>query len=270
MNANVEFLNYIYQNSQMGVDTLNQLLEITEDEKFQQCLEKQLEGYRKFHNEAKEILNKNGYDEKGLGTFEKIRTYLMVNLQTMADDSVSHIAKMLIQGSSMGITEAVKKLHQYENDVEKDIKRLMEGLQKFEEENVEKLKEFQLKLWENPGQNEKLGQGFFLFPSDFQMWYSKKRRDAFWRRSRFKYKGGLLCTVQNVEISLQMGRRFARSVAFPWKRKKSRWKLFAMRQPSISHPGRNISRPSMNIISHPRPRRKTGRRRQPLFWELSA
>lgn len=31
MNANVEFLNYIYQNSQMGVDTLNQLLGITED-----------------------------------------------------------------------------------------------------------------------------------------------------------------------------------------------------------------------------------------------
>ena len=29
MNANVEFLNYVYQNSQMGVDTLEQLLEIT-------------------------------------------------------------------------------------------------------------------------------------------------------------------------------------------------------------------------------------------------
>ena len=70
-----------------------------------------------------DILNRSGYNEKGLGTFEKIRTYLMVNLQTMADDSTSHIAKMLIQGSSMGITEAVKKLHQYENDVEKDIKK---------------------------------------------------------------------------------------------------------------------------------------------------
>lgn len=142
MNANVEFLNYIYQNSQMGVDTLNQLLGITEDEKFQSHLQKQLEGYRKFYNEAKDILNRNGYDEKGLGTFEKMRTYLMVNLQTMTDDSTSHIAKMLIQGSSMGITEAVKKLHQYENDVEKDIKKLMEQLQEFEEENVEKLKEF--------------------------------------------------------------------------------------------------------------------------------
>ena len=137
MNADVEFLNYVYQNSQMGIDTLEQLLEITEDEKLQTCLEKQIEGYRKFHNEARDILNRNGYDEKGLGTFEKIRTYLMVNLQTMADDSTSHIAKMLIQGSSMGITEAVKKLHQYENDVEKDIKKLMERLQEFEEENVE-------------------------------------------------------------------------------------------------------------------------------------
>ena len=116
MNANVEFLNYIYQNSQMGVDTLEQLMDITEDEKLQAQLEKQLEGYRKFHSEAREILNRNGYDEKGLGTFEKIRTYLMVNLQTLADDSTSHIAKMLIQGSSMGITEAVKKLHQYENE----------------------------------------------------------------------------------------------------------------------------------------------------------
>ena len=109
MNADVEFLNYVYQNSQMGIDTLEQLLEITEDEKLQTYLEKQIEGYRKFHNEARDILNRSGYDEKGLGTFEKIRTYLMINLQTMADDSTSHIARMLIQGSSMGITEAVKK-----------------------------------------------------------------------------------------------------------------------------------------------------------------
>lgn len=71
MNADVEFLNYVYQNSQMGIDTLEQLLEITEDEKLQTCLEKQIEGYRKFHNEARDILNRSGYDEKGLGTFEK-------------------------------------------------------------------------------------------------------------------------------------------------------------------------------------------------------
>ena len=52
MNANAEFLNYVYQNSQMGVDTLEQLLDITEDEKLQAYLKKQLEGYCKFQQRS--------------------------------------------------------------------------------------------------------------------------------------------------------------------------------------------------------------------------
>lgn len=142
MNANAELLNYVYQNSQMGVDTLQQIIGITGDRKLKTYLEGQLTGYEKFHKEARQLLNQNGYDEKGLNAFEKIRTYLMVNMQTLTDHSASHIAKMLIQGSSMGITEAVKKIHQYEKDVEKDILKLMEALKDYEEKNVEELKEF--------------------------------------------------------------------------------------------------------------------------------
>lgn len=142
MNANAEFLNYVYQNSQMGTDTLTQLTDITEDSGFRKYLEKQKKGYERFHGEARRLLNENGYDEKGLSAFEKIRTYMMVNLQTLADNSVSNIAKMLIQGSSMGITEAVKKLHDYGAGVEKDIRALMEGLREYEEKNVESLKAF--------------------------------------------------------------------------------------------------------------------------------
>ena len=141
MNANAEFLNYVYQNSQMGVDTLEQLLDITEDEKLQAYLKKQLEGYCKFHSEARDLLNRNGYDEKGLGIMEKARTYFMINLQTMTDPSVSHIASMLITGSSMGIVEAIQKYRQYE-DADPKIRDLMDKLRKFEEYNMEKLKDF--------------------------------------------------------------------------------------------------------------------------------
>jgi len=142
MNANAEFLNYVYQNSQMGVDTLQQLLELTDSKEFKMVLTQQLQGYEKFHNEARTLLNENGFDEKGLNMFEKIRTYLMVNLQLLSDNSVSRIAKMLIQGSSMGITQAVEKLNRYGQEVEKDARRLMTELKDFEEKNVEKLKEF--------------------------------------------------------------------------------------------------------------------------------
>ena len=140
MNANAELLNFVYQNSQMGVDTLQQLIEISEDKAFKEYLEKQLEGYEKFHKEARQLLNQNGFDEEGLNAFEKIRTYLMVNLQTMNDRSTSKIAEMLITGSTMGIIDSVKKIHRYQENVEKDILKLMEDLQDFEDKNIEELK----------------------------------------------------------------------------------------------------------------------------------
>ena len=141
MNANAEFLNYVYQNSQMGVDTLQQLLDITEDEKLQAYLEKQLEGYRKFHSEARDLLNRNGYDEKGLGTFEKVRTYLMVNLQTMTDASTSHIAKMLIQGSTMGVTSLTRQIRDYDGE-DTEVLDFAKKQLKREEKNIDELKKF--------------------------------------------------------------------------------------------------------------------------------
>ena len=105
----------------------------------------QFQGYEEFHQAAKELLNEHGYDEKGLGIVEKARTYFMINLQTMTDPSVSHIASMLITGSSMGIVEAIQKYRQYE-DADPKIRDLMDKLRKFEEYNMEKLKDF---LWKS-------------------------------------------------------------------------------------------------------------------------
>lgn len=42
----------------------------------------------------------------------------------------------------MGITEAVQKLNRYEGETEKDIRKLMEELKKFEERNIEELKAY--------------------------------------------------------------------------------------------------------------------------------
>lgn len=142
MNANAELLNYVYQNSQMGVDTLQQLMEIAEDMTLKEFLEKQLADYEEFHKQARRMLNQSGYDEKGLNAFEKVKTYFMVNVQTMNDRSPSNIASMLINGSTMGIIDTVKKLHQYEHDAEKESVKLMKDLREFEEKSVEKLKEF--------------------------------------------------------------------------------------------------------------------------------
>ena len=46
MNGNAELLNFIYQNSQMGVDTIKQLMGIVEDAEFKKHLESQLNEYQ--------------------------------------------------------------------------------------------------------------------------------------------------------------------------------------------------------------------------------
>lgn len=125
----------------MGVHTLEQLIDIVEEYEFKRQLESQYREYQDIHRAAKEALNENGYDEKGIGAFDKIKTYLMINMQTMTDKSPSHIAEMLIIGSNMGIINAVKKLKEYK-DAEPDIIALMERLLRFEENNVQQLKAF--------------------------------------------------------------------------------------------------------------------------------
>lgn len=141
MNDDVKLLNFIYQNSQMGVDTIDQLEKIVEDEKFKHYLKEKYEGYCKIHKDAKSKLNNHGYDEKGISSFEKMRTYLMINMQTLTDKSTSHIAEMLMIGSTMGIINAIRNLADYPN-ASKDIISLMETLKKFEEKSYDDLQLF--------------------------------------------------------------------------------------------------------------------------------
>lgn len=141
MNGNAELLNFVYQNSQMGVDTISQLISIAEDEEFKKHLESQLNEYREIHSTAKAELNNNGYDEKGIGAFAKVKTYLMINIQTLANKTPSHISEMLIIGSNMGVIDAIKNLKKY-NQAEQHIIDLMDRLLRIEDNNIQQLKAF--------------------------------------------------------------------------------------------------------------------------------
>lgn len=141
MNENTELLNFIYQNAQMGVETINQLLDIVKDQDFARYLKEKREGYDKMLEDARIKLNEHGYDEEGITTFEKIKTYFMINMQTLSDDSTSHIAEMMMIGSTMGVINTIRSLHKYEN-AEKNLLMMMKTLQDFEEKSYNDLKIF--------------------------------------------------------------------------------------------------------------------------------
>jgi len=141
MDANVEMLNYIYQNAQMGENTLEQLMKISKDENFKKLLGSQFSEYKKIFNEAQQKLTALNKEAKDLSAGRKVMTYIMINFETLKDSSPSHISQMLIQGSTMGIIAITKNLKEYK-DANQDIIALGHKLLEFEQQNVEECKKF--------------------------------------------------------------------------------------------------------------------------------
>ena len=141
MNGNAELLNFIYQNSQMGVETLQPLMNMVEEEAFKTCLASQLQEYQEINRMARSMLNQHGYDEKGIGALDTLKTHWMINVQTLTNKTSAHIAEMLMIGSNMGVINAVKNLKKY-RDAQQSIVELMEKLLRLEENNIQQLKAF--------------------------------------------------------------------------------------------------------------------------------
>ncbi|MEG1427103.1 MAG: hypothetical protein RSC76_05385 [Oscillospiraceae bacterium] len=141
MNKTAELLNFVFQNSQMGVTTTEQLLGIVQDDRFLKQLHHEYDEYKKMNDTARAALNEHGFDEEGITGFEKITTYLMINMQTLLNKTPSHIAEMMITGSNMGIIDATKKLREFA-DAKPEAIALMDTLLEMEERNTKDLKKF--------------------------------------------------------------------------------------------------------------------------------
>lgn len=141
MNKEIELLNYIYQNTQMAILSIEQIILLNDHKKFIKSLNKQLATYKKIQEQSTIYLNLKDITEKEISSFTKIKTYLMINIQTLTDKSIEHLASMLIIGSTMGVIDTIKKINAY-NEVEYKILNLIKELKDFEEQNIENLKTF--------------------------------------------------------------------------------------------------------------------------------
>lgn len=141
MTGDVELLNYIYQNAEMGQDTINQLIKITDDQTFRNNLESQFNEYRNIFNLADAKLKEVNKESKGIGTLTKVTTYISLNINTLINKTPSHISEMLIRGSTMGIIDITKKMKEYKES-EKSILDIADRLLKFEQQSINDLKAF--------------------------------------------------------------------------------------------------------------------------------
>jgi hypothetical protein len=61
----------------------------------------------------------------------------------MSDASSSHLAEMVIEGSTMGITDTTKVINEYESDPEcREAVELARKIVRFEQDNIEIMKKY--------------------------------------------------------------------------------------------------------------------------------
>ena len=141
MDSNRYILNELNKGIKMGMDSISNVSEKVQDDRFKQDLKYQYDEYNKILNEVNNELT--NYDDfpKELNPMQKAMGWMGVELNTISDKSNSKIAEMMIQGTNMGIIEGVKLLNQ-NPEADTEVKNVLNEFIRFQENTVEQLKKY--------------------------------------------------------------------------------------------------------------------------------
>lgn len=143
MTKEAQMLEQLYKNVKMGSDSIVKLLDKVSDSKFKTDLTDQLNGYEGFASKAKARLKEMGAEAKEENVMVKLWSSIGMAMSTLTDSTDSHIAELIAEGSTMGITDGIKLLREYENtNVSESGLKLVRDVIEFEERNLERAKSY--------------------------------------------------------------------------------------------------------------------------------
>ena len=144
MDENLELLTHIYETADMGAYTITTLINKLKDKenKIKFMLEKEIKGYEKYINISGKLLEKNDIKPKKTSLMAKMGSNIGIMKETMKDNSDGAIAQMLVEGITMGITVMSAKINNYRKIANKKTLKLAREFLEFQEDEVEKLKEY--------------------------------------------------------------------------------------------------------------------------------
>lgn len=141
MSEEVELLQYIYKNAEMGKIGIDNIITKVQDEKFEELLNNQKNEYVNICTEAENILKKYGKQNEEVGMVAKVSTKVMSEMSLLKENSTQSIAKMMVEGTNKGIVEIVEKINAYSNS-DAEITVLANKLKNTLEKNIDDLKKY--------------------------------------------------------------------------------------------------------------------------------
>lgn len=140
-NDNLNLLEAVVQNTEMGKNTLEQMLPLTEDRLLRAELLEEQRGYRTLNQRAHTAIAALGGETEGAGSLEKLGAKMGILSRTLGDHSTKKLAQMLVEGTNAGITACVQAQNGAPN-ASAGAKQLSDELLEFQRENLQSLERF--------------------------------------------------------------------------------------------------------------------------------
>lgn len=137
-----EALAEIYRNAQLALQSISNILPAVEDETLREILSRQHESYEHFSAKASILARDMGLELKDPNPMKKMMMWGSIKMSTMTDNSRSHIAEMMVQGTVMGITALKATVGDVPVDGNDKIIALLNEMIKAEEEFEKVWKEY--------------------------------------------------------------------------------------------------------------------------------
>lgn len=139
MEKNIELLNVLYQNAEMGIVGIEDVIYKIRHPKLLKELEKEKVEYQKIIKSLKKMMKKEHGETKSIGLFAKLSSGLYSEMKLMKNDSDKLIIKMMIEGSYKSIGILTTKEMEYENASD-DVKDVLNLFIKTLNNNIKNLK----------------------------------------------------------------------------------------------------------------------------------
>ncbi|MBO5340906.1 MAG: hypothetical protein J6A62_07910 [Oscillospiraceae bacterium] len=140
MDKDTKLLSYIHKNAAMGTRTIPQVLSLPQSAAMSRALNSQLREYKSIAQAAQAHAKSRGETVKEPSHASQAMSAMMLRMQTLTDRSTSHLAEMMIQGSTMGTVQMTRRLNQFHANADKEIMELGKKLLETEERNIQQMK----------------------------------------------------------------------------------------------------------------------------------
>lgn len=137
----IELLDDAYKTVRMGTYAIDCIIDKIENKDLENLMRKQNSYYLESTKSIEAIANEYKHELSDINLMAKGSSFVAINMKTMMNKETSHIAQMLIDGTTMGITTIIKERNN-NSDLDSRLLGIVDKIISYLESFVESLKEF--------------------------------------------------------------------------------------------------------------------------------